>query len=75
MARFIIPVSWEVYSTVTVEAATLEEAKRKFDKQIDDIPLCVETEYVEGSYRCTAESMEELEIAQEYRYIGSVNIN
>lgn len=74
MARFIIPVSWEVYSTVTVEAATLEEAKTKFDEQIDDIPLCVETEYIEGSYRCTAETLDELEMAQEFREIGSVLI-
>ena len=74
MARFIIPVSWEVYSTVTVEAASLEDAKRKFDEQIDDIPLCVETEYVEGSYRCTAETLDELEMAQEFREIGSVEI-
>lgn len=74
MARFIIPVSWEVYSTVTVEAASLEDAKRKFDEQIDDIPLCVETEYVEGSYRCTAETLDELEMAQEFRKIGSVEI-
>lgn len=74
MARFIIPVSWEVYSTVTVEAASLEDAKRKFDEQIDDIPLCVETEYVEGSYRCTAETLDELKMAQEFREIGSIEI-
>ena len=34
---WIIPVEWSVYSTIQVEADTLEEAIAKFNKQIDDI--------------------------------------
>lgn len=48
---FVVPVTWEVYSTISVEAESLEEALAYVKQNSDDIPLCTETEYVDGSYR------------------------
>ena len=47
---FIIPVSWEVYSTITVSANSMEEAIEFAEKNIDYIPLCSDNEYIDGSY-------------------------
>ena len=47
---FIIPVSWEVYSTITVSANSLEEAIEFAKEHADDIPLCTDNEYVDGTY-------------------------
>jgi len=52
MAIFKIPVSWEVFSTVNVEADSLDEAIAKFDKDIDNIPLPKDGgEYIDGSFK------------------------
>lgn len=71
---WIIPVEWSVYSTVQVKAATLEEAIKKFDKQIDDIPLSTKWEYMDGSFNCCDHSMEYLEMAQSFMPIGDIVI-
>lgn len=47
--EYVIPVSWNVYSTITVEASNLEEAVKKARELIDEIPLG-DSEYVDGSY-------------------------
>lgn len=51
MKRFKIPVSWEVYATVKIEANTLEEAIAIFDKTEDDIPLPDDWYYIDGSFK------------------------
>lgn len=71
---WIIPVEWSVYSTVQVEADTLEEAIAKFNEQIDDIPLPTDCEYIDGSFMCSDPSIEYLKMAQEFRTIGDVYI-
>jgi hypothetical protein len=53
--RFVIPVSWEVYSTITVEANSLEEAIAYCEEHSDEIPLGSDTHYIDGSYRIDAE--------------------
>lgn len=53
--RFVIPVSWEVYSTITVEANSLEEAIAYCKENSDEIPLSSDTQYIDGSYRIDAE--------------------
>lgn len=69
--RFIIPVEWTVYSTVVVEGAdSLQEAKKLVEKNMADIPLARNPEYVEDSYRIAAEDDDELEIAQDYHTCG-----
>ena len=50
MAIFKIPVNWEVYGTVEIEAGSIEEAINIFDEQSDDIPL-PEGDYIDGSFK------------------------
>ncbi len=50
MATYKIPVSWEEYGFVEIEADSLEQAVDIFDRQSDDIPL-PEGNYVDGSWR------------------------
>lgn len=37
--EFVIPVSWEVYSTITVSASSLEEALDWAERNQEDLPL------------------------------------
>lgn len=54
MAIFEIPVEWSVFAMVKIEAETIEDAVKVFDEIIDDIPLPVWPEYIDGSFkRCT----------------------
>ena len=71
---WIIPVEWSVYSTIQVEADTLEEAIAKFNNQIDDIPLPTDCEYIDGSFMCSDSSIEYLEMAQAFIPVGEVYI-
>jgi len=48
-----IPVTWEVWSTIEVEAETLDEAIRIFDEKEnsdEDYRLPDDPEYVDGSF-------------------------
>lgn len=50
---FKIPVYWEVYSTIDVEAESLEEALEKFDDFENDqegYSLPTDWEYLDGSF-------------------------
>ena len=60
--EFIIPVTWEVFSRIKVQAATLEEAFSWAEEHLDEIPLGDDTDYVDGSYELSAEGAEECEI-------------
>jgi len=46
-----LPVTWEVFGRVDVEAESLEEAIRKFDPDAQDLPTGT---YVDGSFRLTS---------------------
>ena len=51
---FKIPVTWEVYSHISIEADTLEEAIEIFDKKEnsdEDYPLPTDSYYVDGSFK------------------------
>lgn len=71
---WIIPVEWAVYSTVLVEADTLEEALDKFNKNKVEMPLPTEWEYIDDSFKCCDSSIEYLEMAQKFRIVGDVVI-
>lgn len=71
---WIIPVEWSVYSTVLVEADTLEEALDKFNKNEVEMPLPESWEYIDGSFKCCDSSMEYLEMAQEFRIVDYMTI-
>ena len=51
MKKFSIPVTWEVWDKVEVEAETIEEAIQYVKDNLDTIPLGTEPEYIDGSYR------------------------
>lgn len=70
--RFVIPVSWEVYSTVAVSAETYEEAIRILEDNLDEVPLG-EGEYIDDSYRVDYECSELA--ASHLRNIGGVYID
>lgn len=71
---WIIPVEWSVYSTVLVEADTLEEALDKFNKNEVEMPLPESWEYIDDSFKCCDSSMEYLEMAQEFRIVDHMTI-
>lgn len=72
--EYIIPVSWEVYSTIKVKGAkNLEEAFEYALEHIEDIPLG-EGEYIDGSYQINIDNDDEAIDAQEYVDIGEVSI-
>lgn len=58
MKSWSIPVTWEVYGRVVIEANTLEEAMEKARDDEGVIPLPNENDYVDGSWRVTEEDVE-----------------
>lgn len=78
MQEWIIPVEWTTYSTVKVEATTAEEALKIFNEKIDELPLPIEKEYVDGSFQlashdCTSDASY-IKICQEYVPISSITV-
>lgn len=67
MKTFKIPVTWEVYGEVEIEAENIEKALEKFNKNIDDIPLPCDSEYVDGSFKLSHEDDEFLECWEMYQ--------
>lgn len=51
MKTFKIPVTWEVYGVVEIEAETLDEAIKIFDDTEDQIGLPTDWDYVDASFR------------------------
>lgn len=51
MKKFSIPVTWEVWDKIEIEAETIEEAIKYVKENIDTIPLGTEPEYIDGSYK------------------------
>lgn len=50
MKKFSIPVTWEVWDKIEIEAETIEEAIRFFEDNVDVLPLGTDPEYREGSH-------------------------
>ena len=46
-----IPVTWEAFGVVEIEAPNLEAAITIFDERSDYIPLPEDSDYVDGSFR------------------------
>lgn len=53
MKTFKIPVMWEVYSHIDIEAETLDEAIKIFDnfEKTEGYSLPTEPEYIDGSFK------------------------
>lgn len=71
---FIIPVVWQVYSTVQVEADNLQAALLRAEENLDSIPLSCNHEYVEGSYEINVVDVEDAINAQKYRSMSPILI-
>lgn len=67
---FVVPVSWEVYSTVEVVAPTYEEAVKIAKEKIDDIPLG-DAEYVDASYKIE----DDYDRDPQFKHFGGVSID
>jgi len=50
MRTFKIPVSWEEYGIIEIDAETIKDAIRIFDEQSDDLPL-PEGDYIDSSFK------------------------
>lgn len=48
---FKIPVSWSVYGEVEIEAETLQQAIEIFTRDEDMMPLPLDSEYIDGSFK------------------------
>ena len=55
MKKWEIPVTWEVFGKVVVEADTLAEAMHIARDEEEILPLPDESDYVDGSWRGTEE--------------------
>ena len=66
MKRYRLPVSWQVIDTVEVPAANLKEAVEWFQKNIDNIPLGKNPEYLQGSYSLDDGGNEDIDDICEY---------
>ena len=49
--KFFIPVTWQVWDKVEVKADSIEEAVEWLKENIDLVPIGIEPEYVDDSYR------------------------
>lgn len=61
---YLIPVSWEVYSTIRIKANNLRDALEKAETHIEEIPCGTNTEYIDGSYKLDRDG--DLIMAQEF---------
>lgn len=67
--KYYIPVSWEVWDKVEIEAESLEDAVKYVKENIDDIPLGTEPEYIDGSYKIEDGENGEASIEDTIEYI------
>lgn len=51
MKTWKIPVTWEVFGIVEIQAETLDEAINIFDERSDNISLPLSNEYVDASFK------------------------
>lgn len=59
-----LPVTWEVSGFADVEADSIEEAMKTFKETSDDIPLPIESNYVDGSFRLSTNDPEIIALYQ-----------
>lgn len=66
--EFTIPVTWEQCGYVKIpksaDITTLEEALNYVKNNLDNIPLPIFAEYIDGSFNVTTEDLEEIKLHQ-----------
>ena len=64
--KWKLPVVWEVFDMVEVEAESLEEAIEWFKEHKEELPLGANPNYVDGSYQLSHDETQEIsELAKE----------
>jgi hypothetical protein len=58
-----LPVTWEEYGIVEIEADSIEDAIAKFDEICDELPL-PEGDYVDASFDLSSREVEYIELFQ-----------
>ncbi|OAM91614.1 hypothetical protein OH491_24330 [Termitidicoccus mucosus] len=58
--KFTLPVSWEMYATVTVEADSLEEAVENFNPDSHPLPESQASHYIDGSFQLVTTDLDDL---------------
>lgn len=58
-----LPVTWEMYGIVEVEANSVEDAIKKFDEICDELPL-LDGDYVDASFDLSSREAEYIELFQ-----------
>ena len=64
MKKIKLPVTWEAFGFVEVEANSIEEAIEYFKKNSDYISLPKESEYVDDSFRLNNEDPDFIKLYQ-----------
>lgn len=59
-----IPVTWEMYACIDVEANTLDEAMKIGSDPNEEIPLPADGSYVDGSWRLSTTDLDEVALFQ-----------
>jgi len=59
-----LPVTYEMYGIVEVEASSLKNAIKYFDDNIDDVDLPYDPYYIKGSFDLSTRDIDELAIYQ-----------
>lgn len=61
MNTYKIPVTYEMYGIVKIEASSLQQAIYYFQNNLDEIELPEDAYYVDGSFGLSTTDIEELE--------------
>ena len=64
MPNWKVPVTWEVYAMLDIEAETLEEAMEIARDDEGVIPCPIDHDYVDGSWKLTTEDIDEVKMYQ-----------
>lgn len=56
-----VAVTWSMCGFVDIDADTMEEAMKKFNKETDYIKLPTDGEYVDGSFELSSQDVGEME--------------
>ena len=69
MAKFKLPVTWEMCGVVEIEAESLEAAVDYFNENSDHInlPTGEDVIYVDGSFNLSCDEISYLELFQDYK--------
>lgn len=69
MKQYSIPVTWSVSDKVVIEAESLEEAVQFVKDHIEEIPLGMNPEYIDGSYQIDDGSFGEKSVQETAQYL------